>query len=154
MKLRMYDGRHVRIVDRRGDAFEGVCSYNGPEYNEHEFGRAEDALEIADFLFFRSEIKELTSLEDHAGPFGKYTAPYGKIEELTVEYGADSIREMLFSEEPEQVCRLLCCLGQYRDPLLPFHDEMMKALRELLTSTADEAVREEALRLLKTWDSV
>ena len=37
--------------------------------NEHIFGRAEDALVIADFLFFRSDIREIISLEDNSGPY-------------------------------------------------------------------------------------
>ena len=52
MNLREYDGQCVRIIDNRGDAFDGICSYNNEEYSEHEFGRAEECLQIENLLFY------------------------------------------------------------------------------------------------------
>ena len=75
MKLQECDGRCVRIVDGDGKAFEGVCAYNGAEYDEHEFGRGEDSLQMESFLFFRGDIRLLSLLEDRGGPYGPFSGP-------------------------------------------------------------------------------
>ena len=155
MKLKKYDGRCVRVIDSNGDAFDGICSYNDEEYDEHEFGRSEESLQIENFLFFESDIKEIQSLEEHKGPYGRFLDPYGKLEELTVEDGIDSIRDMLFSEEKDHVLRLLNCLDKYLDPYYGYtfscYDETIAALEELREKNKDEKILEEVERLLRMW---
>ncbi len=155
MDLRRYDERCVRITTRWGEVFEGVCVYNSEEYDEHEFGRAEESLQMESFLFFRSDIKRIRSLEKHRGPWGRFDDPYGLLETLTVEDGPDSIRDGLSSEDPEFVLRLLRCLDTYLDPAsgrdLPGRDEVLDALRELARLPGDGAVRAAAERLIGRW---
>ena len=152
MQLRKYDGRCVRIVDSSGETFEGICAYNSKDYNEHAYGRCEDGLKILNFLFYRSDIKELSSLEQQ-GPYGRFSAAYGRFEELTIEGGIDSIEDVLFSEEPEHVYRLLLCLGRYFDPASGLRfacpDETMLLLQKLLQTEGDALIREEAEKLIR-----
>ncbi len=153
MRFHDYDGLCVRIVDSSGDIFEGICSYNGPEYNEHEFGRSEESLRILNFLFFKSCVRDVESLEGHEGPYGRFSAPFGNIEEMTVEDGIESIGDVLFSEETEHVYRLLLCLERYLAPgsryTLPYRDEVIDALEELLTVNQNDKIREETECLLE-----
>ena len=113
--LKNYDGKYVRIIDSNGDAFDGIACYNCDEYNEHEYGRCEESLQIANFQFYRSYINSVQSLEEHTGPYGHFPGPYSKIEELTVEDGIESIKDMLDSGDDEQVIRLLRCLADKND---------------------------------------
>ena len=113
MQLSKYDGQCVQIEDSYGDVFEGYCSHNSADYNEHEFGRNEEGLALPGLLLFKSDIKKITSLEDHQGPYGKFTSPYGKLEEITVEDGVTMIDEVLYSEEPEHIYRLLLCIEDH-----------------------------------------
>ena len=150
MELRKYDGQCVRIIDRNGDAFDGICNYNNEDYDEHEFGRAEESLEIENFLFYRSDIQTIKSLENRNGLYGRFLNPYGKLEELTVEDGIDSIREVLFSEEKEHVCRLLRCLDNHLGGL-SCRAEVIEALKELASTAEDTELKDSALRLAKRW---
>ena len=151
--LRLYDGKCIRIIDSNGDAFDGYASYNCDEYNEHEYGRCEDSLQIENFQFYRSYITSIQSLEEHMGPYGHFPGPYSRLEEFTVEDGIDSIKDMLFSEDDEQVLRLLRCLSDYIDNDrgigLPDRDEIAGALKEFLKTTPNGIVREEAEKLLR-----
>ena len=150
--LKRYDGKCVRITDADGNVFEGICSYNGEEYDEHEFGRCEEALQLPFFLFFKSDIVSLESLEDHTGPWGKFSAPWGTLEEKAAEDGIDGITEILFCEDPAHILRMLRCLDHSLDPAsgrdFPCRRDTVGALTELLESTKDDAVREEAERLI------
>ena len=65
MDIKRYDGKCVRIIDTSGDVFDGICCYNDEEYNDHEYGRCEEGLKIENFLFFKSDIREIQSLEEH-----------------------------------------------------------------------------------------
>lgn len=155
MELSQYDGKCVRITDPNGDVFDGICSYSNEAFCEHEYGRNEECLKIVNFLFFSSDIKSVESLERHAGPYGKFLDPYGKLEELTVEDGIDSIRDVLFSEENEHVLRLLNCLDRYLDPyfdhVLACHSEVLDALKELLLVNKDENIQKKTAKLLRLW---
>ncbi len=153
--LKEFDEKCVRITDRWGDVFEGICSYNSDEYDEHEFGRAEESLQILNFLFYKSDINKIESLEDHTGPFGRFLDPFGKLEELTVEDGIDSINDVLFDEDEEHVLRLLRCLGEYLDPSrgheLPDREEVLRSLGKLSQKADDDGIRSEAKRLADLW---
>ncbi len=149
MNLKKYDGKCVRIIDSSGDAFDGICRYNCAEYGEHEYGRAEESLQIENFLFFERHIKDIQSLDENTGPYGRFLDPYGKLEILTVEDGIDSIEDVLFSEENEHVMRLLCCLEEYLNPdltlTLPDREEVLATLRKLLEVNTDPNIQD------KTW---
>ena len=74
MNLKQFDNRRVQITAWDGNVFEGICEHNSRDYNEHEFGRREDGLQIANFLFFRRDIRAIREL-------AAYSAPWGTIEE-------------------------------------------------------------------------
>ncbi len=153
MDLCQYDNQWVRIIDKRGDKFEGLCTYNHAEYNEHEFGRAEDCLQMIYFLFYESDILSVESIGDHHGIYGRFDDPYGTFEIMTVEDGFDSILEVLECEEKDHIMRLLNCLDRYMDPGFGYEFsckyETIGALQELIDSTDDEDIRQEAERLIE-----
>ena len=109
MDLSQYDDKCVRIIDDDGEIYDGICMFNSAEYCEAEFGRAEDALQITCFLFYKSHIREVISLEDHTGPYGRFLDPFGHLEEVAAE-DQDLIDEILECEEPEHVARMKRCL--------------------------------------------
>ena len=152
-KLSKYDGACVRIVLKDGDVFEGFCSHNSAEYNEHEYGRAEESLQILSFLIFKSQIRDIESLEGREGPYGMFSEPYGVLEEMTVEDGIDAIAEVLFSEETEHIRRVLRCLEKYFLPggsyRLDCREALIDVLKELRTVNQDPRIREEAETLLE-----
>ena len=135
--------------------YDGICSYNSADYNEHEYGRNEDGLQILNLLFYRSDISEVESLEEHEGPYGKFLDGYGKVEEMAVEDGIDGIVDVLFCDEKEHVHRMLRCLDKYFDPNygheFPWRYETIGALHELLNVTKDEYVKVAAERLITIW---
>ncbi|MBR2549915.1 MAG: hypothetical protein IKE92_07875 [Clostridiales bacterium] len=150
--LKRFDGKCVRIIDSSGDAFDGICFFNSYEYNECEYGRSEDSLQIENFQFYIGSIREVISLEDNDGPYGRFLDPYGKLEEMTVEDGIDSITDILFSEKNEHVIRLLNCLEKHLDPangpVLQCKNEVMEAFEELLKYNCDKDVQEKIKKLM------
>ena len=152
MQLSEFDGQCVRIVDSFGDVFEGICTHNNADYSEHEFGRHEEGLEMPNMLFFKSDIREVTSLEDHQGPYGRFSAPFGRLEELTVEDGIDMIEEMLLSEEPEHIYRLLLCLEDHLksqdDKLYEESEGLVDLLKNLIGTNEDAQIKALAQRLI------
>ena len=155
MNLAQYDGQCVRIIDTFDEVFDGICTYNNEEYNEHEFGCCEESLELINMIFYKSQIKSVESLENHTGPYGKFLDPYGTLEEMTIQDGIDSIKDVMFCEEDVHVIRLLNCLDKYLDPYygytFPWREETIDALCELYQTTENEAVRNEAERLIDMW---
>ena len=155
MDLKRYDGKCVRIINTSGDVFDGICCYNDEEYNDHEYGRCEEGLKIENFLFFKSDISQIQSLEDHRGPYGRFSDLYGTLEIMTVEDGFDSINDILFSEENEHVLRLLNCLDRYLDPSYGYElsrrEDVLEALNELIRVNKNEEVQEKTRVLLEKW---
>ncbi len=152
MNLLDYDNKYVRITYVDGYVFEGDCTYNSLEYNEHEFGHSDEGLEIANFLLWKKDIVEIESLEDHDGPYGKFTSAYGTIEEMNVEDGIDSIREELFREDPELVIRMIRCLDDLYSKdsdKLPPKEELVEAMRDILDFYPDPEIRVSAKQLLE-----
>ena len=152
--LKKYDGLCVRIIDSNGDVFDGICCHNSEEYDEHEYGRYEESLQIENFLFYECDIKEIQSLEENSGPYGKFLDPYGKLEIMTVEDGIDSIGDVLFSEEDEHVIRLLNCLEEYLDPdsklTVSDQEAIIEALNKLLDVNSNTAIQEKAWKILNS----
>lgn len=158
MDLRKYDGKCVSITDRWGETVEGVCEWNSEEYDEHEFGRREESLGIMNFLFYAGDIVRIESLEGHTGPYGRFSAPYGRLEELIVEDGFDSIEDALDSEEPEHIVRVLACLERRLDPFygyeIPDRGRVAGAVKMLAGSASDDDVKKAAQRLaglIESW---
>ena len=155
MNLSRYNDKCVRVTTVDGEVFEGVCSHNSAEYNEHEFGEHEEGIQLTALLLYKSQIAKIESLEGHTGPYGKYSGPYGKLEEDAVDCGIDIITEHLFCEDDEQVLRMLSCLDDRLDPGTPgaldCRDETLDALRELRDIGGDGKVRGKTEEMLKKW---
>lgn len=153
MSLSQYDGQCLRITDTFGVAYEGVCRYNSAEYNEHEFGRDEECLQMVYMLFYTDDIVELTSLEGRTGPHGRFSKRYGALERMAAKDGIDLVDEVFYCEEDEHVCRMLLCLEDYLDPAcaLPDRDEIIDAVRKLLKTRLDPASRAAAERVIEKW---
>ena len=155
MRLKQYDGQCVRIDCVDGNVYDGICSYNDKEYNEQEYGRPEECLVMVNFLFFKSDIIAIESLENHTGPYGKFLDPFGKLEEMNVQDGLNSILDFLDCEDPEHILRMLRCLDYYFDPKnhseFTCRDEVYNALLKLEDVTDDESIKAETRRVLDKW---
>ena len=66
--LKKLDGRWVRLTHCDGLIFEGRCQLDNADYCFHEYGRAEDALNIDNWLFYFSDIQSAEAVEP--GPVG------------------------------------------------------------------------------------
>ena len=158
MRLKQYDGQCVRIDCVDGNVYDGICSYNNKEYNEQEYGRPEECLVMVNFLFFKSDIIAIESLENHTGPYGKFLDPFGKLEEMNVQDGLNSILDFLDCEDPEHVLRMIRCLDYYFDPKnhceFLCRDEAYNALMKLEDVTDDETIKAETRRVLDKWKPV
>ena len=155
MRLKQYDGQCVRIDCVDGNVYDGICSYNDKEYDEQEYGRPEECLVMVNFLFFKSDIVAIESLENHTGPYGKFLDPFGKLEEMNVQDGLNSILDFLDCEDPEHILRMLRCLDYYFAPQnhceFPCRDEAYIALMKLEDVTDDETIKAETRRVLDKW---
>ena len=142
LNLRKYDNKRVRITYKNGEVFEGVCEYNDAEYCEIEFGRSEESLEILNFLFYKSEIGIVESLE-------RFSNPYGKIEEYYTQDGIDDIKDLLFDEDKENILRLLHCVeDKLNETDYSYRDEAIEALHEAAEYSDDEEIKAKAKRIL------
>ena len=150
MTLNEFDDKCVRITCKNGEVFEGICIYCNEEFNEVEYGRREESLDIVNVKFYKNCIKKVESLEDHKGPYGRFSEEYGKFEEETVKDGTDSIEEVLFSEEDEHIYRLLAYLYKYEKEL-SYQDDISKIIKEVLKYNNNYKVKEEAQKLIEKW---
>ncbi|MBO4326084.1 MAG: hypothetical protein J5950_02290 [Clostridia bacterium] len=153
MRLRKYDGQCVRITDIDGNVFEGICAHNSADYDEHEFGNYEESLQILSFIFYKSGIEKIESLEKVDGPYGCFSEPFGKLEEMIVEDGADSIDDAVIDGEEEHVIRILRCIEKYiddaEDDKLKDRAGIAEVMRKLAADTEyeDEEIRQKAAKL-------
>ena len=150
MNLRKYDGKCVRIITCYGEDIEGNCTHNSAEYDEHEFGRYEESLQVMCFLFYKSDIKKIISLEKNNGPYGKFSNKYGMLEEMTVKDGIDLIDEVLCSEDDEHIIRLLSYLEDYINPNSKpdYFKELVLLLEMLIKYNKNEEVIKKAKNVL------
>ena len=150
MDLWQFNDKCVRLTCIDGAVYEGIVSHNSADYNEHEFGREEEGLEMPGTLFYARDIASVESLEDREeGPWGKFSAPFGRLEEESLfDPDGDPVLacEILDCEEPEHVMRMLRCLGYYSNPEagreIPGKEQLLEQLRVLVKYSDDpEAVR-------------
>ena len=142
MNLKKYDGKRIRLKDTEGEVYEGVCEYLSPSYCMHEFGREEECLEAGCCLFFRNQIKKIEIID-------LYSAPYGKLEEMNFGDGAVMIEEVLYSEEDESILRMLCLIDERLTKDNPDYDEIMRLIKDLLTMSENEEIKNYAARLIE-----
>ena len=138
MKLSGFDGKRVRLTAAWGETYEGVCAYNGREYNEFEFGRDEEGVALPGFIFFKKDIRKIKELD-------AFTGRYGFLEEEALREGADIVCEVLLSEEDAHVRRMLACIGDHAAISgaegLPDSDAIVEALRGMPAPHDPELVR-------------
>ena len=157
MDLSQFDDKHVRITLADGCVYEGICMYNGEEYNECEWGKDEDGLQFPGMLIGRSEIASVENLEEKEdGPWGKFSEPFGRLEEETLyAWGADLVDELLFCEDPEHVIRMLRCMKHAvlldKGRLIPEKEENLDLLRKLCQTTDDPEAGKLAEEIIAKW---
>ncbi|MBR0462608.1 MAG: hypothetical protein IJJ00_07845 [Erysipelotrichaceae bacterium] len=146
LDLKKFDEEYVRLICTDGEVYEGLAGYNGEEFNELEFGRAEDGLKISYFLFYRGDIEDIKIVDEFANP-------YGKIEEEAVRDGFVIVEDILFDDDDVAAYRLLSCLRKYLDPdneeKLKYEDDLLKALVRFRDFTKDEKARKLTEEILK-----
>lgn len=102
MKINSFNDVFVRLETIDGQLFDGEAAHESVSYCEHEYGRAEEALNIDHWVFYRSDIRSVTLLEGppafwlgrplhcmHLAP-----APFEKIErgEKTIELRLNDLK--------------------------------------------------------------
>ena len=151
--LKDYDDKTVRITDFLGDVYEGNAVYFSDEYAWEELGRFEEGLQLVCYLFYYDQIKSIESLEKHEGPYGKFSAPFGKLEEDCAD-DPDLIDEFLWSEDKEHIERMLKCLEAYLDPQsgkqIPERERTLQLIGDFARTTDNEALRKQAEEILRT----
>ena len=152
MDLSRFEGKPVRVTDKFGTVYEGICSHNSIDYDEHEFGVSEEALQFPAVLVWKSIIVSVESLEDVDGPYGHFSAPFGEIEEIAFQEGPSLIDEILFCEEDQMVIRILNCIEHHfctlGEPLPEWKDELTDLLKQLPWFTEDLTILEKSDKLI------
>ena len=143
MRLSAFNDQCVRVTLKTGEVFEGACQHNSAEYNEIEYGRREESLDIANWLFYRSEIRQVEPVGDEDA----FLRSFGAIEEETIRDGLEFAEDALFSDEPRNVLRLLNCLEQ-RLPSMSDRAPWIALLQRLIGYTGDDAVRRKAAQIV------
>ena len=141
MKLEKYDTKCIRLEDKFGDIYEGLCMFNNKEYNEHEYGVSEDSLVMSYTIFYKSMIKKIKIID-------AFSEKYGKLEELVMKSGLDIVEEVLDSEDDISIYRLLLCLEDNISKITK-KEELSKQLENLINYNKDEKIIESAKKLLE-----
>ena len=145
MKLSKYDEKCIQLITTDGTVYEGACTYNNSEYGECVFGRAEESLEIFNFLFYKSEIKYVKELDSQQGLFGHFNTPYGTVEKLIVEDGLDGIEDALDCEQDENTIRLLRYLNVLKRSGDPAYTTIKDGVEELVDGIIEYNTNPEVL---------
>ena len=154
-ELKKYDGKCVRVYMVDQIIIDGNCTYDDKEYNECEYGRREDSLQIVNYKLYKSTIKYVKSLEDHKGPYGKFLDPYGTLEEMAIEDGIDDIYEVLFCEDKNHIERMLRALDDYwnsEDKKVLDKKEVISLLWDLYDTNIEEDLKGEIKGYINKWE--
>lgn len=144
MNLKKYDRKHIQIIDNDGTVYEGIGNYNDCEYCYHEYGRNEECLDIFSFLFYKSDIKKIISLDNNNTLYGKFNEPYGEIEKIIAKEGTNWIEDALESEEDEHVYRLLLCIEDNG-----VNNEIINLLKKLIKYNENEKIIKKAKEMIE-----
>ena len=144
MRLSSFNDQCVRVTLHTGEVFEGACQHNSAEYNEIEYGVCEEGLDVADWLFYKSDIQQVERVEDEDA----FLRSFGRIEEETFRDGTDAVEDALFSDEPRNALRMLCCLEQHL-PSEADRAPWIALLQKLIRYTNDEDVRQKAEQIVR-----
>ena len=156
MDLWQFNDKCVRLTCLDGAVYEGIVSHNSADYNEHEFGRYEEGLQMPGTLFYAGDIASVESLEDREdGPWGKYSEPFGRLEEESLfDVDGDPVLacEILDCEDPEHVIRMMRCIGYYLNPdkgrTIPGKEKIIDQLKVLVKYSDDPEIVDFAAKLI------
>jgi len=137
MNLKLYNDKRVRIITNYKEIFEGISLYNSKDYNEHEFGRNEESLQIENYIFYKKDIKKIKIIN-------KYTNNYGYLEEMIIK--DDFVEDVLFSEYDEHVLRLL----NYIEDNINNYDYNVyeKYFNDLLKCSKNSKIRNKVVKII------
>ena len=147
MKLKKYDEKCVRITTVDDEIFEGACLYFDKEFSGEEYGKADECLNISNWLFYPDYIRKIEVIdEDH--PF---LADYGRIEEEIVADGYDYIVDAFYSQMPVNVYRLLRYIEDHKD-LISEKERLCKDLNGVIDYYDDEKVKQICGKLIREFE--
>jgi len=135
MKLSKYDDKLVRVTEKDGTVFEGICRHNSAEYCECELGKNEESIQIENYVFYKSFIESVEEIKE-------FTSSYGTLEKMAVKEGMDIIEDILFSEEDIHTIRLLVYLNKYvEENNINYKDELNAKLKEVLKYNENDEIK-------------
>ena len=114
MNIKKYDNKCVKIIDTSNKIYEGICSYNSSEYNNHEYGKNEESIKILNIIFYKSDIKKIEINNNFS------SNRYGNLELLIIDSGMDFIEDAIDYGEKIHNDRLILCI---KDNLDKFNDK-------------------------------
>ena len=144
MNLSEYDNKLIRIIDSHNNIFEGVGVYNDENYNETEYGKKEESIQILYYNFYKRHIYKIEEIDS-------YSAPYGFLEEMILQDGISFIEDLFEEEDTDVLIRLLNCIENniqnisYKNKLLEFlrkelknnnNQKIQKAIQRVLSKSA------------------
>ncbi|MBR6006170.1 MAG: DUF3795 domain-containing protein [Clostridia bacterium] len=150
-----FDGKCVRVTMTDGQVLEGICCHNSADYGEWELGNREESLQLLNYVVYSGSIKKVESLEEHDGPYGRFSGPFGQLEEMTVTDFPDFFCDSFDYGEPEHELQLLRCAEAYLshedgrelgDP-----DGLLKAIAGVSETAETEEVRSAAKALFEKY---
>lgn len=97
MKLSKFHNKLVQIKSY-GETFEGYATHDVIEFNEVEYGRAEESICLLCIKFYKSDIEEIKEIEE-------YTTEYTNLEKEIIE-DIDLVEEALELGEDIEIERL------------------------------------------------
>ena len=149
MKLSKFDLKCVRVTDIFGSVYEGYCVYNNKDYNESEYGKREESLQILNFIFYKSIIKSVESLESVNTPYGHFSNKYGNLEKEIVEEGKIFVEDIVDYEDDIHVYRVLLYIEDHLDKINDYKDDFINMLKSLQKYNKNKDVLNEVDKLLK-----
>ncbi len=149
MNIAKYNDKCIRLEDIFGNIYEGIAVHNNIDFNECEYGINEESIQLGCIMFRKSCIKKIESLENHKGPFGKFSNKYGKLEEDIIDGGIDLIEEILESEENIHISRLLLYIKENK-PVFSEEEtiKLIEDLNTLIKYNQDNQIRKQAQEII------
>ena len=79
----LYEQKLIRLTDDQGNTFTGIADTLPAEFCMHEYGREEEAIQLGEYIIYRSQITKVEILPTYeeavaAIPLGKYRHFKGK----------------------------------------------------------------------------
>ncbi len=141
MNLKDYENKLVRLIDSHNNIFEGIAVYNSEEFNEKEYGKKEESIQILYYNFYKNHIYHIEEIED-------YSSPYGFLEEMILQDGISFIEDLFAEEKDEILLRLLKCI-HIKIYTISYKNQLFAFLKKELKKNHSEAIKEEIETILK-----